>query len=245
MPVTAETLAAKKAAKAAYDREYRAKNAERLKARHKAYGTSAVKKAADARYREAHAEELAAYKRVWRAENKDRIAAARKAKHAENLEIRKAESRRDYLKRSEEIKATVRKWREENPERHSAAQREYYALNAERVKQRSRTWRIDNPERKAANDKAWAQANPLKVKLNKALRRARVRQATPCWADRTELDDVYLEALHMQMHVDHIIPLKHRLVCGLHVPENLQLLTASENARKSNKFNPETFDARQ
>jgi hypothetical protein len=56
------------------------------------------------------------------------------------------------------------------------------------------------------------------------------------------INAVYAQAKELQAidgiarHVDHEIPLKHPLVCGLHVPNNLQVLTAEENMRKHNAF---------
>lgn len=61
------------------------------------------------------------------------------------------------------------------------------------------------------------------------------------WRDKDRLADLYAN-LPPGHHVDHIVPLISEVVCGLHVPENLQYLTASENCRKGRSFDPDTFD---
>ena len=66
-------------------------------------------------------------------------------------------------------------------------------------------------------------------------RRARTKRAMPGWVDFGEVKRIYLEC-PKGMVVDHIIPLKNDIVCGLHVPWNLQYLTRLQNSSKGNKF---------
>lgn len=135
---------------------------------------------------------------------------------------------------------------------------DYYRLNPEPAKLRSRKQRLENKEVRAEYDKSyyqsnkpsiqaykaqWAKTNASRVNQRNAARRALCSKATPAWADKNDIADAYLEARHMRLHVDHIVPLNHPLVCGLHVWDNLQLLTPIENMRKNNRFDPETFNA--
>lgn len=69
--------------------------------------------------------------------------------------------------------------------------------------------------------------------------------ATPPWADMKAIKAVYIRARELQNatgeehHVDHIVPLNHPRVCGLHVAWNLQPILAKPNMSKSNYWCPE------
>ena len=73
--------------------------------------------------------------------------------------------------------------------------------------------------------------------LNKQKRTA---QATPKWANRKLIKNIYDECRRITKEtgiiheVDHIIPLTSKLVCGLHVENNLQILTKEANRAKYN-----------
>ena len=60
----------------------------------------------------------------------------------------------------------------------------------------------------------------------------------PSWfnTQKTIIDKFYRDC-PINYHVDHIIPLKGKLVSGLHVIENLQYLTEKENLTKGNSYN--------
>lgn len=75
-------------------------------------------------------------------------------------------------------------------------------------------------------------------------RTIRMQQATPAWGSKAAIrkiyahrDDLNKRCPHLgPFHVDHVIPLAGRLVCGLHVEFNLRVIPQKENLEKSNKF---------
>lgn len=84
--------------------------------------------------------------------------------------------------------------------------------------------------------------NKAKLQQYNSTRRANIKRAMPGWADVDKILDMYKQSVTISTdtgivhHVDHIIPLSHPLVCGLHVHENLQIILGADNMEKSNKF---------
>lgn len=117
-------------------------------------------------------------------------------------------------------------WKQQNLTRENENNRRYYQENTEKVKD-------------AVYDRYLKVRNTQKYKTyrkcKEALHRAILLQATPKWSNLVKIAEIY-ENCPEGFHVDHIIPLKGKTVCGLHVPENLQYLPAGENLKKSNKL---------
>lgn len=87
------------------------------------------------------------------------------------------------------------------------------------------------PEEITRQGRATPQVNLAKVRRYKAAKANRV----PKWADLEKIQAIYANCPPDKV-VDHIIPLRGKLVSGLHVHNNLQYLTPAENAAKGNKF---------
>lgn len=82
------------------------------------------------------------------------------------------------------------------------------------------------------------------AKSGRERRIIRIRLATPAWVDYDKIKAMYVlrnemtAATGISHHVDHIVPLAARLATGLHVHDNMQVITAAENLKKMNKFKP-------
>lgn len=93
--------------------------------------------------------------------------------------------------------------------------------------------------------KTWSKINSGKKVGRCAAYRARKIMATPKWASTESIDELYLEADELtkttgiRHSVDHIVPLKNRIVCGLHCEANLRVITLSENCSKGNYHWPD------
>ena len=144
----------------------------------------------------------------------------------------------------QEKREWARAWRLENLELDREKSRQYARANTQRAVRKVKEWVQKNRERSNATKKRWADRNPAIRAAGRMKRIAAELNATPAWLTQAHFDeikDIYKQAkLAAQLtgvphHVDHIEPLNGMDRCGLHVPWNLQVLTAEENVSKGNR----------
>lgn len=123
--------------------------------------------------------------------------------------------------------------------------RGYYQKTRDVARRRQAKYRIRNAERIKARQREWVRQNPERQAANNVRRKMRIRRATPGWHgefDRfVEIEAFRLARLRkaatgFAWHVDHMIPVKARRVCGLHVWQNLQVIPWLLNVIKGNRL---------
>ena len=176
---------------------------------------------------------LAARKEAYRQRSAEEVSAAATARSIRYVANRESEARAQAA------------YRAAHADQLKAARRQRYAETAEVSKLHARDWYSNNWDRARATRDEWAKANPGRVAAAKAARKRQIRRATPRWADRLAIAALYDKAIDksnregLTYHVDHIVPIQSKLVCGLHVPCNLQVMLGSDNIRKSNRVWPD------
>lgn len=105
-------------------------------------------------------------------------------------------------------------------------------------------WLENNPEKRKESSSAYMKRNRGYYNSYSTLRSRHMKQAQPkCLSewDLFYIEEFYDIASKRGLEVDHIIPIKNKIVCGLHVPANLQMLSRTANAKKNNKFDEDVL----
>jgi len=153
-----------------------------------------------------------------------------------------------------------KKWRSKNKRRTAVYMAEYRKKNFARLKEQTLAYRLKHPEKTAADAaayrsankekykamfSAWTKANAAYCQARNAAREATKLKATPAWADEFFIEEIYdlatrrTKATGIKWSVDHIVPLRSKIVCGLHVPDNLRVIPSSANFSKGNRHWPQ------
>lgn len=163
---------------------------------------------------------------LWAQQNRERVARRMREWRQENITL---------------LRAKARAHREKNHARILAEKRLHYRANKDRYHALNKKWKDDNPE--------WRLA---KQPLYTAQYRAAKRRSAPPWLTslhHRQIAVYYRVAARktaqtgIPHHVDHIVPLRGRNVCGLHVPWNLRITTAAKNLAKGNSFDRWSYAA--
>ena len=171
---------------------------------------------------------------------KDRKHSYCKACMKEYLRKHRVETKEKDAKYSKE-------YREKNKDKLKAKFKDYYSIPENKGKHLKRyaTWRNESKIKYKAGQKRWRQQNPEKLAYYTSYHHALRKQAVPNWF--SELDLFINQEAHrlrrlrnnstnILWEVDHIIPIAGKIVCGLHVWNNFQVIPAAKNRSKFNKY---------
>ena len=153
---------------------------------------------------------------------------------------------KDWYEKNKARKAeAVAEWRASNKEKFKQIQQAYRQAKPECGRASTKKWQQANPGKRNAYKRAYRHQNPEAVARHEIRRRTAEQQAMPSWTDPRLIADLYrlskiaTAETGYSFVVDHIVPLRSKLVCGLHAASNLTVVLRKDNERKSNHWWPD------
>lgn len=200
------------------------------------------------------------YSKKYRIEKRAELKAKKAAKYAENKEAHRIKGLAYRAKNKEKLAAYDKERRARDPEKKRALDREYRLKNRDMLNEKRAPYFEARKSEKSAYDRNRRDTlkDELKAKQliyyknNKHIfnasvvrRNARELQAMPKWANEFFMQEAYELAARrtklfgFKWHVDHVVPLQSKMVCGLHAHTNMAVIPASVNLTKGNRYWPD------
>jgi hypothetical protein len=137
------------------------------------------------------------------------------------------------------FQASAQRFRDNHVEQERARSRKRHHADPAKAARKMAHWRENNRDKARAADRNWRVANPDRVREIKNGRRKECQSPNLGAENRARIKAIYAAADRLGLEVDHVVPMQHKLVCGLHVWHNLQLLDLQHNRAKGNRHWPD------
>jgi hypothetical protein len=166
---------------------------------------------------------------------------ARRAAYMREYNRRRIEADPSYKDRLYE---RAGRWATRNPDKAKQVKRKHAEANRVAIREKNRAYKLANPEKDRQAKLNYVKNNPHKMLANCRLRQATKASATPSWANLFFIEEAYhlakvrSSATGLKWEVDHIVPLRSKIVCGLHVEHNLAVIPRKLNQAKGNRWWP-------
>lgn len=197
--------------------------------------------------------------RSYYEKNKDKINEKRRCEvKTEEFKQKEKERLREYKEQNRDhVNKKSTEWVTKNKDKRKIIQKKYRIKNALKIKEYrnsdeykkrqftwSKEWMTKNKDKYRSSKKKWHIENREYVLWYNKQRSSKIRMASVggsvYWR---EIGGIYRDCKQMnndagyiKYHVDHICPLQHRDICGLHVFWNLRIIDAKDNIKKNNKL---------
>jgi hypothetical protein len=188
---------------------------------------------------------LSEYKKHWEKLNLDKKRATNKAWKKANPENIRRSGRTYRAANRGAVNARIRSWAAKQPGGAAGVASRWVKAHPEKRAAYSAKWYKENFAHCASIGKKWKKENKAKVNATAAARRATKFLASPAWANQFFIDEIYdlaqlrTKLTGIEWHVDHIVPLRSKLVSGLHVEQNLRVIPGQINIAKGNRSWPD------